>query len=176
MARRVDFVRKTERAAGATVFALLGLMALRVVLDQIALSPPRPPTMAQSSAARPWALARWRALFPKLAARLPADSAPLEFGKVWATRTGRLCGLVNRREERVDDMVPFYTLNGRPMLQHDNDFAYFSIWPKCASDEWVVLHAGTTYTGFCASARGRRSYFGRGKCVDWLLTKRPVAP
>jgi hypothetical protein len=175
-ARGAGFVRTIERAAGAIVFTFLGLIAVRIVLDQIALLPPKPPTKAQSAAARPWALACWHALYPKLAARLPAGSAPLEFGKVWATRTGRLCGLVNRREERVDDMVPFYTLNGRPMLQDDDVFTYFQIWPRCAFDEWVVLHPGTTYTGFCASARGRRSHFGRGKCIDWLLTKRPVAP
>jgi hypothetical protein len=170
------FVRKIERAAEAIVFTFLGLIAVRIALDQIALLPPKPPTMAQAAAARPWALARWRALYPKLAARLPADSAPLEFGKVWATRTGRLCGLVNRREQQVDDMVPPYTLNGHPMVQDDHVFTYFQIWPRCDFDEWVVLHPATTYTGFCASAWGRRSHFGRGKCVDWVLTKRPVAP
>jgi hypothetical protein len=103
--RGADFVRIVELSAGAIVFVLLALIAVQIVLDQIALLPPKPPTPAQSAAARPWAMARWRAVYPNLAARLPADSAPLQLGKVWATRTGRLCGLVDRREEGVDNLA-----------------------------------------------------------------------
>jgi hypothetical protein len=79
----------------------------------------------------------------------------LEFGKVWTTHTGRICGLVDHREAAVDNMTPFYTVGLVPILREDDPPRYFHEWLYCIGDYVVELHAGSQDTGFCASRHGR---------------------
>jgi hypothetical protein len=178
--RRIDDehpAQRLELLAGVGMVGMMAMAAVQIAVDQVEILPPRPPTPAERAAAYPKALAAWRIALPRLAARVPAyDGFPLEFGKVWATRTGQLCGLINDREAGVDRMEPFYTVKTRLLLRDDDLLGYFRAWRRCAQDEWVILHPGTTYTGLCASPRARKTWFGRDRCGAWLARSRPVAP
>ncbi|MGC1303094.1 MAG: hypothetical protein WA840_12025 [Caulobacteraceae bacterium] len=80
---------------------------------------------------------------------------------MWATRSGRICGLVNKWDSGVDDMTPFYTINLQPVFRRENERRYVDIWLQCRFDQWVELHHGSYQTGFCATR------FGRLRCLDW---------
>ncbi len=140
------------------------LMAVGVIRDQIVLLPPRPPTPAETAAARPQATANWAVVYRRLAARLPPPTPP-EVGAVWATRTGQICGLVDDRESAVDNMTPFYTIDLKPVLRSDDEAQYIKFWLKCRYDHWVDLHFGTEQTGLCATRRGQSSVIGRLICA-----------
>jgi hypothetical protein len=85
-------------------------------------------------------------------------------GEVWATRRFRICGYANARSSAVDDMTPFFSVDGEPRLKADNIFVYVLVWQACLKDRWVELHAGTEQTGKCGSEHFRASVLGRRIC------------
>ena len=142
----------------------LGLLLVGVVWDQWLLLPSPRPTELQLMRARPIAAKDWQQVYARIAERQKRDGLEPEFGEVWTTRTGRICGLVNGRDVGIDYMTRFYADNGRPVLRRDDQRAYVRWWMDCLDTRWVRLHAGTEKTGFCASKRGRQSALGRDYC------------
>ena len=133
-----------------------------VIQDAIARLPPRPPTPAEVAAGRPHAEAKWRIVRAMLVGRLD-QRAPLEFGAVWSTRTGTICGLVNGWGSfgGLTAMTRFIAVNDTPAFVEDtrDDQAAQTFdrrWLKCRDDPWIVLRGGSAETGFCASRLGRR--------------------
>jgi len=159
--------RRVGAVAGGVMLGLVLLLTVMIVREQIALLPPRPPTPAESAAARPWATHDWQVVAARLQTRF--SDKPLELGEVWATRTGRICGVVDERKSNTDDMERFYTTPDlRPHMQDENLYAFIGVWGQCLDDRWVELHAGSEQTGLCASARGRSSILARTYlCVNW---------
>ena len=136
----------------AIVFAL-------VVQDQLALEPPRRPTRAEVAAATPGARAHWRGVYNLLQQRLePWQPRPPELGAVWSTRTGQICGLIDKWWTGVDHKTRFYTVGDRLFLRDDDLPLYVRNWSACMMDPWVVLHGGSEDEGLCASAAGRRDW------------------
>ncbi len=166
---------KSLAIAEPLLLVLFALAAAQIVWEQVKLLPPRPPTRAEVIAATPKAEADWRIVRARLARRLyrpPFDVAPMELGAVWATRSGRICGLVNDQQAGVDNMTRFYTVGLTPMLQDDDLFRFFNEWMTCLGDYWVDLHPGTEKTGLCASPRGRSTVLGRIICQAQPVTAR----
>lgn len=161
---RRTVIARVSAVTGPVMFAWLAVATVAIVRDQISLLPPRPPTPAEVTAAPPRAKANWRLVYASLFRRLP--DPPPELGSVWATRTGRICGLVSRRESGVDSMTPFYTVGLYPLLRDDDQRRYFHDWMDCIGDHWVQMHTGTEKAGFCASAHGRASVLGHLLCQD----------
>jgi hypothetical protein len=133
-----------------------------VIGDVIAELPPRPPTPAEVAAGRPRAEAKWRIVRAMLVGRLDQRS-PLEFGAVWATRTGVVCGLVNGWSSfgGLTGMTRFIAVTDTPAFIYDapSDEAAkrFNLqWVTCRSDPWIVLRDGSPETGFCATRMGQR--------------------
>jgi len=149
------------------MLGLIFILSVMVVREQVALLPPRGPTPAQSAASRPLAMRRWQVVKRRLQARF--SDKPLELGEVWATRTGRICGVANERKTNTDDMERFYTTSDlKPHMQDDDAYAFMGVWKVCLDDRWVELHAGSEQTGLCASARGRSTLLARTYlCVGW---------
>lgn len=140
-------------------------LVVYIAFDQIALLPPRPPTPAETAAARPAAVATWREVYAKLLQRLASDrTRPPELGAVWSTRDGQVCGLVEVVSSAVPHMEPFYTVKGAPRLRSEDFLAYMNNWLVCSFDEWVSLHPGSYRTGFCATKAGSTSRLGQIKC------------
>jgi hypothetical protein len=151
----------------SAMLALILVATAMIVAEQIALLPPPPPTPVESNKARPEATRRWRIAAARLQARFP--DRPLETGEVWATRTGRICGFVNKRASNTDDMERFFTTPELDAHFKDEDIdAFMPIWKACLDDRWVELHAGSEQTGFCASAHARSTRIARDYlCVNW---------
>ena len=153
--------------ANSAMLIMIAVITALVLREQIAELPPRPPTPAERAAARPTAMRNWRQVAAKLQARFP--DRPLETGEVWATRTGRICGFVNRRQTNTDDMERFFTTSNLKAHFKDEDiYLFIRAWKDCLDDRWVELHAGHEQTGFCASAHARATRLARQfLCVDW---------
>lgn len=148
-----------------SVTACFAGLLVMIVVDQIALLPPRPPTPAEVAAATPQARVSWQLVYHRLRKRLPPEqTAPPELGAVWATRNGQICGLVGKVETGVPFMEPFYTVQGSPVFKSEDQFGYMKNWLVCAFDQWVMLNPGTYKTGFCATKAGRRSVLGQRRC------------
>ncbi|MDB5456413.1 MAG: hypothetical protein JWP92_1998 [Caulobacter sp.] len=111
---------------------------------------------AATAAARPGMEARWIAVQARLVARLKQANPP-ELGAVWATRTGRICGLVNGFGSfgGLSGMVRFYTVEGAPVFGEDGRPDFKEVWAQCDRDRWIVLHAGSDQTGFCPTKLGQ---------------------
>ncbi len=132
------------------------------ICDVIAQLPPRPPTAAEVGAGRPQAQAKWRIVRAMLVGRLDQRN-PLEFGAVWSTRTGVICGLVNGWGSfgGLTGMTRFIAVNDTPTFVDDalNDQAaqrFDSRWVICRRDPWIVLHQGSPDAGFCATRVGQQ--------------------
>lgn len=153
--------------ANSAMLIMIGVITVMALGEQIAALPPRPPTPAERTAARPLDVQAWRRARAKLQARFP--DRPLETGEVWATRTGRLCGFVNERSTNTDDMERFYTTPDLEAHFKDEDiYTFIPAWKDCLDDRWVELHVGHEQTGFCASAHARASRIARDfLCVNW---------
>lgn len=135
----------------------LGVIVRLVVLDQIALSPPGAPTPAQVIAATPGAKVVWRLVYARLLQRLPKDQPrPPQLGAVWATRSGQVCGFVDRWNTGVDVMTPFYTVDMRPRFKGENARDFVTQWSQCRFDPWVRLHSGGYEEGACVTGRYAR--------------------
>ncbi len=103
---------------------------------------------------RAWAMAQ-----PAMVARLK-QGRPLEYGAVWATHTGRICGMVMGWGSfgGLSAMTPFYVWQGRPTFSPDvseEDFA--PGWRDCVGDPWIELVKGSMESGWCASPQGRKT-------------------
>jgi hypothetical protein len=75
---------------------------------------------AARGAARAQAETAWAAVQPAMVARLKQSQA-LEYGAVWATHAGTLCGMVNGWGSfgGLSGMTPFYVWHGRPTFAPD---------------------------------------------------------
>lgn len=85
------------------------------------------------------------------------DDFPLELGAVWATHSGRICGLVNGGSSfgGLTGMIPFYREGDRVLYSINTPQPAFSPgWRECMGDAWLELHPGSYATGFCATRRG----------------------
>ncbi len=92
-----------------------------------------------------------------VAARLKQEE-PLEFGAVWATHTGRICGLVNGYGSfgGLSGMTLFYVNDGKATFAPDVTGAAFAPgWSECSRDNWVEVLPGSMETGYCATRKGR---------------------
>lgn len=169
--RRLDEKRKSgsvaQLSAGrlSTGFALawIALTITAIVVDQIRQLPPRPPTTAERLAATPSANARWRIIHGRMARRLAYG--PPEFGAVWASRSGRICGVVTRLEAGVYFREPFYTEQLTPFFATDNEYRFVRSWLDCVGDHWVDLQTGSDEIGLCAVPRNLASVTGPGMCA-----------
>jgi hypothetical protein len=147
---------------GLLALLWLGGMILAAAADRVVFLGSPAPSPEQLRTAAPAAWMKWRIVYAQLYRRLPQP--PPEFGAVWTTRTGRVCGLVNARETAVNSMKRFYTVGSVPKLRTDDEHQYYRLWIDCADTRWVILHRGRSDEGFCASALGRASWLGRGLC------------
>jgi hypothetical protein len=93
--------------------------------------------------------------------------APLEFGAVWSTRTGVICGLVNGWGSfgGLTGMTRFIAVDDTPAFVEDAPTdqtaqRFKTQWATCRFDPWIVLRGGSAETGFCATRIGRR------RCVE----------
>jgi hypothetical protein len=144
----------TVRVSTAVALASLAATAVAVVSDPNQY-PPRRPTPAESAAAAPGAKTKWAAVYARLETRL--GYSPLELGAVWASRSGRICGTVRRRDAGIDFRTHFYTEGPVTYLAGDDLRRYFRTWIDCVGDHWVDLRIGSDETGFCAADRSRKS-------------------
>ncbi len=113
----------------------------------------------QRSQARPGVMADWPAARALVAARLKQSEAP-EFGKVWATHHGTICGIVNGQGSfgGLTGMTPFYVSGGRVVFAIEADPMLFAAgWRDCNRDDWIEVVPGSKETGYCATRRGARS-------------------
>ena len=163
-----DFGTRTTRRrwtplifSGVAVIGMLGALLFTgfdlasFERDNAFLPRPSPEQLARY---RPRAQTEWRIVRANLDSRLD-QTLPLELGAVWATRTGRICGLVNGRGSfgGLSSMVRFYTVDQRPVFHQDVEHVAFQkAWFECRRDQYVALHAGTLEPGFCGSEAGRR--------------------
>jgi hypothetical protein len=146
-------------AWGSVIWAL-------AIGDVIAQLPPRPPTPAEVAAGRPRAEVKWRIVQAMLTSRLD-QRGPLEFGAVWSTRTGVICGLVNGWGSfgGLTGMTRFIAVADTPAFVEDAPNAqaaerFNAQWSSCRYDPWIVLRGGSADTGFCATRIGQR------RCVE----------
>jgi hypothetical protein len=136
------------------------------ICDVIAQLPPRPPTAAEVAAGRPRAEAKWRVVRAMLVWRLDQRN-PLEFGAVWSTRAGVICGLVNGWGSfgGLTGMTRFIAAGDTPAFVEDAPNAeaakrFDTQWTTCRADPWIVLRGGSAETGFCATRVGQQ------RCVE----------
>lgn len=107
--------------------------------------------------ARPAVLRGWPEARRLVAARLKPDE-PLEFGAVWATRSGRVCGLVNGWDSfgGLTGMTAFAVEDGRAVFAPDaGALAFAPVWRRCMIDRWITILPGSMQTGWCATRRGQ---------------------
>jgi hypothetical protein len=147
--------------------AWLAVTTAAIVADQIHQLPPRPPTAAQSLSATPGADAKWRTVQGRLAQRL--TYGPPEFGAVWASRSGRICGVVTRLDAGVYYREPFYTDQLTPFFASDDAHRFVRSWPDCVGDHWVDLKVASDQIGLCAVPRNLKLV-----TAPWMCTRKPL--
>jgi hypothetical protein len=110
-------------------------------------------------AAKASALAAWRRAQPAIVARL-AQPKPPEYGAVWSTHKGRICGLVNGWGSfgGLAGMTDFYVWHGKPTFKTDvSPEAFARAWGECAEDTWIELVRGSMQPGWCATRQGAKT-------------------
>ena len=110
---------------------------------------------------RPFIAARWDDARRVLAARLHQQD-PLEFGAVWATHSGMICGLVNGRGSfsGLAGMTPFAVEHGQAIFALDQTALSFApYWRDCMTDQWIKVLDGSMQAGGCATR------LGQARCV-----------
>jgi hypothetical protein len=120
--------------------AALGLTGWRYIADP----------QARVAAARD-AKARFPLVHAAMVKRL-AQPHPIELGAVWATHTGRICGLVNGEGSfsGLTGMTPFYADGTKVTFALDSDPDVFDgRWMDCSQDKWIMIVDGTTEEGIC---------------------------
>ncbi len=111
--------------------------------------------------ARPHAAESWRRARQVLTVRLHQED-PLEFGAVWATHSGLICGLVNGRHSfsGLAGMTPFAVDGPRAAFALDQTaLAFAPYWRECMTDQWIRLLDGSMQAGGCATR------LGQARCV-----------
>jgi hypothetical protein len=111
------------------------------------------------AAAKASAFAAWRRAQPAIAARLAQPGAP-EYGAVWSTHKGRICGLVNGWGSfgGLAGMTDFYVWNGKPTFKPDvPPEAFARAWGECGEDTWIELVKGSMQPGWCATRQGAKT-------------------
>ena len=81
-----------------------------------------------------------------------AQPHPIELGAVWATHSGRICGLVNGEGSfsGLTGMTPFYADGTRVTFALDsNPDVFDGRWMDCSQDKWIMIVDGTTVEGIC---------------------------
>jgi hypothetical protein len=107
--------------------------------------------------ARPGVLGSWPAARRLVARRLQPDE-PLEFGAVWATHAGMICGLVNGWDSfgGLTGMTSFVVEDGRAIFAQDvGPLAFAPDWRRCMTDRWITILDGSMQTGWCATRLGQ---------------------
>jgi len=105
------------------------------------------------------AIAAWRRAQPAIVARL-AQPTPPEYGAVWSTHKGRICGLVNGWGSfgGLAGMTDFYVWKGKPTFKPDvPPEAFARAWGECGEDIWIDLVKGSMQPGWCATRQGAKS-------------------
>jgi hypothetical protein len=151
-----------SRLGAGLALAWLAVSSAAIVIDQIHQLPPRRPSPAERAAATPSAQANWRAVYGQLSRRL--TYAPPEFGAVWASRSGRICGVVTRLNAGVYYREPFYTDHRVPYFASEDERRFFHTWLDCVGDHWVDLQVASDALGFCAVPRNRTSAIAAVLC------------
>jgi hypothetical protein len=111
------------------------------------------------AAAKSSAFAAWRRAQPAIAARLAQPMAP-EYGAVWSTHKGRICGLVNGWGSfgGLAGMTDFYVWKGKPTFKPDvPPEAFARAWGECGEDTWIELVKGSMQPGWCATRQGAKT-------------------
>ncbi|MHB8285031.1 MAG: hypothetical protein ACYDD1_10185 [Caulobacteraceae bacterium] len=83
----------------------------------------------------------WRTAQGPMIARL-RQGHPLEYGDVWATHTGVICGFVNGWGSfgGLSSMTPFYVWKNKPFFALDmTALAFAPGWRECLGDHWTDL-------------------------------------
>jgi hypothetical protein len=106
---------------------------------------------------RPQVMAAWKPARRAVAERLKQPE-PLEFGAVWATHDGLICGVVNGWNSfgGLTGMTPFVVTGSRAIFLMDAGSGVFSpYWRQCIADRWITVLPGSMETGYCATRRGQ---------------------
>lgn len=83
----------------------------------------------------------WRGAQAPIITRLKQPRA-LEYGDIWATHTGLICGFVNGWGSfgGLSAMTPFYVWKSKPFFALDmTALAFAPGWRECLDDHWVDL-------------------------------------
>ncbi|WP_158918449.1 hypothetical protein [Caulobacter sp. S45] len=115
---------------------------------------------ATRAAARTRAERIWTQMQPVMVAHLK-QGRPLEYGAVWATHSGLVCGLINGWGSfgGLSGMTPFYVWKaGKPVFAPEVSVTDFAPgWRDCATDAWIELVKGSMETGWCATRQGAKT-------------------
>ena len=150
---REDGRLRLTRAGRAKAKLLAISIGLIVVVMVVSVTLLKLKAKADIDAARPAALAHWRSVKARLAARMH-DQETLELGAVWRTKKGAICGLVNGRSSfgGLTGMAPFFTDGETIRYALDTPQSQFGDgWSDCMGDTWLTLNAGSYATGICAT-------------------------
>jgi hypothetical protein len=142
---REDGRLRLTRAGRAKLRLLAISIALIAVVMVVSVTALKLKAKADVDAARPAAMAQWRIVKARLAARLH-DQANLELGAI--------CGLVNGRSSfgGLTGMVPFFTDGQTIRYALDTPQSQFGDgWSQCMGDTWLQLNPGSYATGICAT-------------------------
>ena len=108
---------------------------------------------------RPAIAGHWERARQVLAVRLRQQPDPLEFGAVWATHSGMICGLVNGRGSfgGLAGMTPFAVEGDRTVFAFDQSALNFApYWRDCMTDQWIKVLDGSMQAGGCATTLGQQ--------------------
>ena len=154
--RKAFAVRTFDLAVMALIALGVGLIVIHAIQYELNVEPKRPASGKRLVAAQSMARVRWAMVKPRLVARLDQPN-PLELGRVWARRDGRVCGLVNGWGSfgGLTGMTRFYTVGDAPVFKQDHgeDFEYE--WWQCKRDRYVIIREGSEETGFCPTRLGQ---------------------
>ena len=155
MASRTSSVARRRRDPAARTVSLVSIIALALV--GAALVGGTVYDSVRRERTRPEVLRNWKTARRAVAERLKQPE-PLEFGAVWATHTGLICGVVNGWGSfgGLTGMTPFVVTDNRAIFLMDVDPTVFSpYWRQCIADRWITVLPGSMETGFCATRRGQ---------------------
>jgi hypothetical protein len=169
--RKALAVRLFDLAVMALIGLGVGLMVVSFVQYELRVEPKRPAHGAGLAKARVMGRVRWAMVEPRLVARLRQPHA-LELGGVWATREGRVCGLVHGWGSfgGLTGMTRFYTVGDQPVFKQDGGADFEYEWWQCQRDHYVIIREGSEETGFCPTKLGRQ------RCYDVVYGRPPGRP
>jgi hypothetical protein len=159
--RRAAAVKVFDLTVMALVAAAVIFVVVTVVRYEMRVEPRRPASGDRLPAAQVMGRVRWAQVKPRLIDRLNQPHA-LELGRVWATREGRVCGLVHGWGSfgGLTGMTRFYTVGDQPVFKQDHRGDFENEWWACKRDRYVIIREGSEETGFCPTRLGRE------RCYD----------